>query len=104
MPVPQPRDVRIVSVYIESDCTNVPLLISGGDLELPEWLFRYVFPTEKKFADTAYADRVYNEVVDRSIASGVRDCVCTMYIVLMASGRRRRAATMQACTLMQPSS
>ncbi|KAF8128938.1 hypothetical protein EV363DRAFT_1169538 [Boletus edulis] len=47
-----------------------PNLGIGGDYELLDWLFEYVFPTEAKFGDHKYAKRAYNDVIDRSIASG----------------------------------
>ncbi|KAF8553474.1 Metallo-dependent hydrolase [Imleria badia] len=47
-----------------------PNLGIGGDLQLLDWLFEYVFPTESKFENNAYAERAYNSVIDRSIASG----------------------------------
>lgn len=78
MPVPQLRHVRIDHAYIGTD--RAYLIVSGGDLELGEWLRKYVFPVERKFECNAYAERVYNDVVDRSIASGVRIHLCTIHI------------------------
>ena len=73
--------VSLAHTYIETERANVSsLIISGGDRELVDWLVEYVFPVEKKFQNDAYAKRVYDDVVDRSIASGVRDRVCAMHI------------------------
>lgn len=47
--------------------------ISGGDRELLDWLVEYVFPTESNFKDNEYAKQAYNNVISRSIASGVGD-------------------------------
>lgn len=46
-------------------------LISGGDLQLLDWLTTYTFPAEAKFDDLDYAERIYTDVVQRVIASGV---------------------------------
>lgn len=85
--------------------TNVWLIfISGGDLQLLDWLFEYVFPTESKFENDAYAERAYSSVIDRSIASGVRDRGPAMQIsaYAFAQCRRQRVATMVAYTSVQP--
>lgn len=78
-----------------------PLPISGGDLELLDWLTTYTFPAESKFKDLDYAERIYTDVVHRIIASGVSDPAIAASMALMAL-RRRRVATMVACTATQP--
>lgn len=40
------------------------------DLPLEEWLMKYTFPLEEKFADLAYAEQVYQELVEQLLASG----------------------------------
>ena len=49
------------------------VFISGGDKELLDWLLATVFPAEAKFENEEYAKVAYDSVIDRSIASGVRD-------------------------------
>ncbi|KAG9318546.1 hypothetical protein JVU11DRAFT_637 [Chiua virens] len=51
-----------------------PNLGVGGDLELLDWLATYTFPTEAKFQDVDYAERVYSDVVHRIVASGTTTC------------------------------
>ncbi|KAH0830626.1 hypothetical protein J3R83DRAFT_2081 [Lanmaoa asiatica] len=53
---------------------NSLLLISGGDLELLDWLTTYTFPAESKFEDLDYAERIYTDVVQRVISSGTTTC------------------------------
>ena len=40
------------------------------NLKLLRWLFKTVFPTNSKFEDNMYAQRLYNDVIDHSITSG----------------------------------
>ncbi len=40
------------------------------DQPLLEWLQTYTFPTEERFADPAFARRVYEHAVDVTLASG----------------------------------
>lgn len=46
------------------------MLGMGMDLELIEWLNKYTFKTEARFADTAYARRVYRMFADTLIKKG----------------------------------
>jgi guanine deaminase len=55
-------------------------LFSGGDLELLDWLTTYTFPAESKFEDLDYAERIYTDVVQRVIASGVSDRAIAAFI------------------------
>jgi len=42
----------------------------GFDLPLLEWLNKYTFPAESKFSDVEHAKRVYEAVVDKTLAHG----------------------------------
>lgn len=42
----------------------------GLDMPLLDWLNKYTFPLETKFADTEFAQKVYRTVVQRTLASG----------------------------------
>ncbi|QRW26290.1 amidohydrolase family protein [Rhizoctonia solani] len=46
----------------------------GGQYELLEWLNNVTFPTESRFHDTTFAERVYSAVVDRVLNSGTTTC------------------------------
>jgi len=46
-------------------------LFRGGEDQLLDWLNNYTFPTEARFKDTGYATRVYPDIVNRVINSGV---------------------------------
>ena len=47
----------------------------GYDLQLLEWLETYTFPSEAKFADLAYAAKVCENAVRRTLLSGTTSCV-----------------------------
>ena len=47
-----------------------PMLGTGMDLPLLEWLEKYAFPTEARFADVTYARRVYRDLARTLIAHG----------------------------------
>ncbi|CUA76170.1 guanine deaminase [Rhizoctonia solani] len=46
----------------------------GGQYELLDWLNNVTFPTESRFEDTKFAERVYSSVVDRVLNSGTTTC------------------------------
>ncbi|CEL62969.1 hypothetical protein RSOLAG1IB_10616 [Rhizoctonia solani AG-1 IB] len=46
----------------------------GGQYELLDWLNNVTFPTESRFDDTKFAERVYSPVVDRVLNSGTTTC------------------------------
>ncbi|CAE6397310.1 unnamed protein product [Rhizoctonia solani] len=46
----------------------------GGQYELLDWLNNVTFPTESRFADIKFAERVYSSVVDRVLNSGTTTC------------------------------
>ncbi|KAJ1300603.1 hypothetical protein OPQ81_002257 [Rhizoctonia solani] len=46
----------------------------GGQYELLDWLNNVTFPTESRFKDTKFAERVYSSVVDRVLNSGTTTC------------------------------
>lgn len=53
-----------------------PMLGMGMDLPLLDWLNTYTFKTEARFADNAYARRVYRQLADDLITGGTtRVCV-----------------------------
>ena len=47
-----------------------PMLGTGMDLQLLDWLNTYTFPTEAKFADPDYAREVYSKLAAELIAGG----------------------------------
>jgi len=47
-----------------------PMLGTGMDLQLLDWLNTYTFPTEAKFADTDYAREAYSKLAAELIAGG----------------------------------
>lgn len=47
----------------------------GTDLPLLEWLEKYTFPTEAKFADPTFARRVYADAVSRALSNGTTTCL-----------------------------
>ncbi|CAE6406726.1 unnamed protein product [Rhizoctonia solani] len=46
----------------------------GGQYELLDWLNKVTFPTESRFEDIKFAERVYSSVVDRVLNSGTTTC------------------------------
>ncbi|CAE6506236.1 unnamed protein product [Rhizoctonia solani] len=46
----------------------------GGQYELLDWLNNVTFPTESRFEDPEFAERVYSSVVDRVLNSGTTTC------------------------------
>ena len=52
-----------------------PQLGTGYDVPLDEWLFEYTFPTEAAFADTTYAQRVWDDMVPTLLAHGTTTAV-----------------------------
>ena len=47
-----------------------PMLGTGMDLPLLDWLNAYAFPTEARFADPAYAREIYRRLAQELIAGG----------------------------------
>ncbi len=47
-----------------------PMLGTAMDLQLLEWLNRYTFPTEARFADPGYARTIYRQLADDLIRNG----------------------------------
>ncbi|MDR0840469.1 MAG: amidohydrolase family protein [Christensenellaceae bacterium] len=47
-----------------------PMLGTGMDLQLLEWLSTYTFPLEARFVDTAYAQRVYRKLARALVRRG----------------------------------
>ncbi|MEZ5339919.1 MAG: amidohydrolase family protein [Acidimicrobiales bacterium] len=52
-----------------------PQLGTGLDLPLERWLFERTFPLEARFADTAWASTVWNDMVPRLLAGGTTTAV-----------------------------
>eukprot|EP00475_Leptophrys_vorax_P040554 TRINITY_DN7537_c0_g1_i1.p1 TRINITY_DN7537_c0_g1~~TRINITY_DN7537_c0_g1_i1.p1 ORF type:complete len:270 (-),score=72.46 TRINITY_DN7537_c0_g1_i1:728-1537(-) len=48
---------------------------TGTDLQLFEWLKRYTYPTEAKFADKSYAQLVYRKLVKSLLRNGTTTAV-----------------------------
>ena len=47
---------------------------TGYELTLLDWLERYVFPTESRFDDLTFAEKVYNTAVNETIRGGTTTC------------------------------
>ena len=58
---------------------------TGTDLPLLEWLNKYTFPTESRFADPVFARRVYSDAVRRTLRNGTTSCVWFASLHLEAS-------------------
>lgn len=53
-----------------------PMMATGMDLPLLDWLDRYAFPTEAHFSDTAYARKIYHRLALDLIENGTtRVCI-----------------------------
>lgn len=52
-----------------------PQLATGLDLPLDQWLFEHTFPLEARYADTAFARRVWASMVPRLVAGGTTTAV-----------------------------
>ena len=62
-----------------------PQLGLALDLPLEEWLQAYTFPLEARYADTAYAQTVYEDLVDALLANGTTTAVYFATIHLAAT-------------------
>lgn len=62
---------------------------SGTALDIPlyEWLNTYTFPLESKFADLAFAQQVYDELVTQLLANGTTTALYFATIHYEASRR-----------------
>ncbi len=71
-PVEDWGDALILPAF--ADChlhaPQYPMLGTGMDLQLLEWLQAYTFPTEARFADTDYARSVYRKLAAELIENG----------------------------------
>lgn len=52
-----------------------PQLGAALDLPLEDWLTRYTFPLEARYADLAFAETVYNALVQRLLSNGTTTAV-----------------------------
>ena len=70
--IPEGLEARVIDygdrLLLQSFCDmhlhapQYPMLGMGTDLPLLQWLHRYAYPTEARFADTDYARRVYRQL------------------------------------------
>ena len=63
----------LVDLHIHA--SQFPQLGTALDVPLEDWLFRYTFPLEARFADLAFATEVYNALVRRLLANGTTTAV-----------------------------
>ncbi|RKP26721.1 hypothetical protein SYNPS1DRAFT_13797 [Syncephalis pseudoplumigaleata] len=71
-----------------------PIMGNGMDLQLLPWLDTYTFPEEARFKDDAYARRVYQRVVRRTLRNGT---TCAAYFgTLHTTGSQRLVDVMRA--------
>ena len=78
--IPEGLEARVIDygdrLLLQSFCDmhlhapQYPMLGMGTDLPLLQWLHRYAYPTEARFADTDYARRVYRQLAQALIANG----------------------------------
>ncbi|KAF9518675.1 hypothetical protein BS47DRAFT_1370984 [Hydnum rufescens UP504] len=61
-------------VDTHTHASQFPMLGTGGQYELLDWLRNITFPGEERFADVAYAQRTYQDVVRRIINCGTTTC------------------------------
>ena len=66
-----------------------PQLGTGLDLPLEEWLFAYTFPLEARYADEAFADRVWRHMVPTLLSHGTTTAT---YFSTIHEGATRRLA------------
>jgi guanine deaminase len=74
-------------VDLHSHAPQFPQLGEALDLPLEDWLQRYTFPLEARYADLAFADRVYRALVRTLLANGTTTAVYFATIHLDASMR-----------------
>lgn len=71
-PVTDYGDCLILQSF--ADChlhaPQYPMLGTGMDVTLLDWLQKYAFPTESRFADTGYARRVYRALARELVDNG----------------------------------
>lgn len=63
----------LVDLHIHAP--QFPQLGTALDVPLEEWLQRYTFPLEARYADLAFASRVYDALVKRLLANGTTTAV-----------------------------
>jgi len=62
-------------VDLHNHAPQWPQLGKALDVPLEVWLDRYTFPLEARFADPAFAERVYRSLVDRTLRNGTTTAV-----------------------------
>ena len=72
LPVEDYGDALIVQSFadLHLHAPQYPMLGTGMDLPLLDWLNTYTFPLESRFADTDYAREVYRTLAAELIAGG----------------------------------
>ena len=72
MPVEDCGDALILQSFadLHLHAPQYPMLGTGMDLPLLDWLNTYTFPTEASFADTEYARKVYKKLAHELISGG----------------------------------
>ena len=107
--IPEGLEARVIDygdrLLLQSFCDmhlhapQYPMLGMGTDLPLLQWLHRYAYPTEARFADTDYARRVYRQLAQALIANGTtRVCMFSSLhtdatLILMAELERAGLVT-----------
>ncbi|KAJ8711802.1 hypothetical protein PYW08_008756 [Mythimna loreyi] len=66
------RDQFIIPGFVDchTHAPQFPNIGLGLDRPLLEWLAKYTFPLEKKYSDTEFAAKVYDQVVQRLLKNG----------------------------------
>ena len=86
LPVTDYGDKLILQSF--ADChlhgSQYPFLGTGMDVTLLDWLQKYAFPVEKRFADVNYARMVYRQLAEELIANGTTRVI--MFSSLHADG------------------
>jgi guanine deaminase len=71
-----PRTVLLPGlVDLHIHAPQYPQLGTALDLPLEDWLHRYTFPLEQRYADTAFAEQVYSRLVADLLAGGTTTAV-----------------------------
>lgn len=72
----RPKGVLIPGlVDLHIHAPQFPQLGTALDVPLEDWLFRYTFPLEARYADVAFATRVYDALVTRLLSLGTTTAV-----------------------------
>ena len=76
------KDTLMVAGFIDSHVhfPQTPMIAAYGE-QLPDWLNKYTFPTEQKYADKAFASEVAKVFLQENVRNGITGgCVyCTVF-------------------------